>query len=99
MWKPTILVIDEFENSLYPELQQFLIDEFRNSDVYVIITTHSTIPLDYAKNIEEVVILRLENGETRAYRPGREVLEMLRRKKLTLSELILSDLLELRTSR
>jgi predicted ATP-dependent endonuclease of OLD family len=38
---------------LHPELQQFLLDELRNSDAYVIIATHSTIPLNYAKNINE----------------------------------------------
>jgi len=41
-WRPTLLVVDEFENSLHPELQQFLINELRYSDLYVILTTHST---------------------------------------------------------
>ena len=97
VWKPTLLVIDEFENSLHPELQQFLLDEFRSSNIYIIITTHSTIPLNYVKNIEEAVILRLENGETKAYRLSRDVLEILRSKKLTLSELLLSSLLEFKS--
>jgi len=48
-WKPTLLVIDEFENSLHPEVQQFLIDEFRSSSVHVVLTAHSTIILNYAK--------------------------------------------------
>jgi len=94
-WEPSLLVVDEFENSLHPELQQFLLDEFRSSGVNVIITTHSTIPLDYARSPDEVLVLKLENGETKAYRLGREVLERLREKKLTLSELLLSGLLRL----
>jgi len=98
-WEPSLLVVDEFENSLHPELQQFLLDEFRSSfrssGVNVIITTHSTIPLDYARSPDEVLVLKLENGETKAYRLGREVLGRLREKRLTLSELILSGLLRL----
>jgi len=94
-WEPSLLVVDEFENSLHPELQQFLLDEFRSSGVNVIITTHSTIPLDYARSPDEVLVLKLVNGETKAYRLSREVLGRMREKKLTLSELILSGLLRL----
>jgi predicted ATPase len=94
-WEPSLLVVDEFENSLHPELQQFLLDEFRSSGVNAIITTHSTIPLDYARSPDEVLVLKLVNGETKAYRLGGEVLGRLREKRLTLSELILSGLLRL----
>jgi len=92
--KPTVVVIDEFENSLHPELQQFLMDELRNSGAYVFIATHSTVLLDYVKSPKEVVILRLENGETRAYRLKEETKEKLKKYGLTLSELVLSGLLE-----
>jgi predicted ATPase len=73
--KPAVIVIDEFENSLHPELQQFLIDELRNSRTYVFIMSHSTVPLDYVKSPQEVVVLRLEGGETRAYRLREEARE------------------------
>jgi hypothetical protein len=99
MWRPTIIVIDEFENSLHPELQQFLLDELRNSNAYIIIATHSTIPLNYAKNINEVVILRLENGETKLYGISQEALEIIKSKKLTLSKLLLSGLARLEPRR
>jgi predicted ATPase len=92
-WEPSLLVVDEFENSLHPELQQFLLDEFRNSGASVIVATHSTIPLDYARSPDEVLVLKLVNGETKAYRLSKEVLERLREKRLTLSELLLSGLL------
>lgn len=92
--KPTVVVIDEFENSLHPELQQFLMDELRNGGAYVFIATHSTVLLDYVKSPKEVVILRLENGETRAYRLKEETKEKLKKYGLTLSELVLSGLLE-----
>jgi predicted ATPase len=92
--QPTVVVIDEFENSLHPELQQFLMDELRNSGAYVFLTTHSTVPLDYVKSPSEVVVLRLEGGETKAYRLREEAREKLKRYGLTLSELVLSGLLE-----
>ncbi len=90
----SVIVIDEFENSLHPELQQFLMDEFRSRNTFVILTTHSTVPLDYAKSVSEVVVLRLEGGETRVYRLGREVEEELEKHRMTLSELFDSGLLE-----
>jgi hypothetical protein len=95
LWRPTLIVIDEFENSLHPELQQFLMDEFRGNDVYTIITTHSTVPLDYVKDVREVVVLKLEGGETKLYRLGEEEGRKLRESKLTLSELIHSKLLRI----
>jgi predicted ATPase len=94
MMRPTMIVIDEFENSLYPEAQQFLIDELRSRGVYAVLTTHSTVVLDYVKSPKEVVMLRLADRETKAWRLGSKVEEMLKRHKLTLSELIESGLLE-----
>jgi predicted ATPase len=94
-WEPSLLAVDEFENSLHPELQQFLLDELRSSGANVIVATHSTVPLDYARSPGEVLVLKLVNGETKAYRLGEEVLGELREKKLTLSELLLSGLLRL----
>jgi predicted ATPase len=89
-----VIVIDEFENSLHPELQQFLLDEFRSRGAFVILTTHSTVPLDYAKSVDEVVVLKLEGGETKAYRLGKEAEEALKKHKMTLSELFDSGLLQ-----
>jgi len=91
--KPTIVVIDEFENSLDPEAQQFLIDELRSRDVYAVLTTHSSVVLDYAKTPQEVVMLRLVGSETKAWRLRDEVKEKLKKHNLTLSELIGSGLL------
>ena len=56
--------------------------------------TNSETLLDYAKSPQEVVWMRLANGETKARRLGGEVEETLRRHKLTLSELLHSGLLE-----
>jgi predicted ATPase len=95
MAQPTMVVVDEFENSLDPEAQQFLMDELRSRGVYALLTTNSYVVLDYAKTPREVVMLRLVGRETKARRLGDEVEEMLKRHKLTLSELIESGLLEL----
>jgi predicted ATPase len=91
---PALLVVDEFENSLHPEAQQFLIDEIRGRGVYAVLMTHSTVVLDYVKTPSEVVLLSLENGETKARRLGEEVKERLKKSGLTLSELVESGLLE-----
>ena len=69
-------------------------DELRNSGTYVFLTTHSTVSLDYVKSPSEVVVLRLEGGETKAYRLREEAREKLKRYGLTLSELVLSGSLE-----
>lgn len=89
-WGPTLLVIDEFESSLHPELQQFLMDELRASNVNAIITPHSMIPTNYVKDVREVVVLRLEKGETRAYRLSENVRERLWEAKLILSDFLFS---------
>jgi len=94
MTQPTMIVVDEFEAGLDPEAQQFLMDELRSHNVYALLTTNSYVVPDYVKTPQEVVMLRLDGGETKAWRLGGEVEEMLKRHKLTLSELIESGLLE-----
>jgi len=46
---PMLVVIDEFENSLHPEAQQFLMDEFRSRGVYAVLMT----PLHGAAGLRE----------------------------------------------
>ena len=94
MMQPTMMVIDEFENSLDPEAQQFLIDELRSYDIYAVLNTHSEVVLDYVKTPKEVVMLRLVGGSTVARRLGDETEETLKKRELTLSELIGSGFLE-----
>ena len=71
-----------------------MMDKFRSRNAFVILTTHSTVPLDYAKSVNEVVVLKLEGGETKAYRLGKEAEEALKKHKMTLSELFDSGLLQ-----
>lgn len=94
--KPTMIVIDEFENSLHPSAQQFLMDEVRNSGAYAIITTHSPTLIDYAKSLDELLMLSYEGGETRAYRfkDPAEAKRRLSRLGLSVSDAVMSGLLE-----
>ena len=92
--RPTLVAVDNFECGLDAEAQQFLADELRTRGVYALAATNSETLLDYAKRPQEVVLMRLVNGEAKARRLGGEVEEALRRHKLTLSELLHSGLLE-----
>ena len=67
---PTMIIIDEFENSLHARAQDLLLEELRNSNALSIVTTHSTIPLDFAKSLNEILVLELVNGETKSWRMG-----------------------------
>jgi len=93
--KPSMIAIDEFENSLHPLAQQFLIDEIRSSGAYAIITTHSPVILDYLKRLDELVLLKWEKGGTRALRTKspEELKNWLTELGLTTSEALLSGLL------
>jgi len=44
--KPPLLIIDEVENSLHAKTLQYVIDELKNSESTVIITTHSPVVVD-----------------------------------------------------
>ena len=68
LFEPTIIAIDEFENSLHARAQDLLLEELRNSNALSIITTHSTIPLDFAKSPNEILVIELINGETKSWR-------------------------------
>ena len=47
--KPSLLAIDEIENSLYAEALKYIIDELNASETTVIITTHSPVVVDMVK--------------------------------------------------
>jgi len=93
--KPSMIAIDEFEDSLHPLAQQFLLDEIRSSGAYAIITTHSPVVLDYLKRLDELVLLKWEKGRTRALRTKspEELKNWLTELGLTTSEALLSGLL------
>ena len=85
--KPSLLAIDEIENSLYAEALEYVIDELRNSGVTVIITTHSPVVVDMVK-LEELFISEMtpEGTVFRKIKNPEKVREKLRELKLTQSE-------------
>ena len=60
--KPTLLAIDEIENSLYAEALEYVIDELRNSKTTVIVATHSPVVVDMVKFEELLIAERTVEG-------------------------------------
>lgn len=54
--KPSLLMIDELENSLHDTAIQYILDFIRESGVYTIISTHSPLVIN-STNLEELRIL------------------------------------------
>ena len=54
--KPSLLMIDELENSLHDTAIQYILDSIRESGVYTIISTHSPLVIN-STNLEELRIL------------------------------------------
>ncbi len=67
-FRPSLLAIDEFENSLHVSAQGYLLDEIRSSGVTALITTHSPTVIDLAKSLEEIVVFEREGAVCRARR-------------------------------
>lgn len=62
--KPSVLAIDEVENSLHKEALEYVIDELRNCDSTVIITTHSPLVVDIVRIEDLLVAERNSEGTT-----------------------------------
>ena len=61
--RPSLLVIDEVENSLHLNFLERLTDIFEYSEVQVIVTTHSPLVIDLVK-AEDVIVAEKENGRS-----------------------------------
>jgi len=57
---PSLLLIDEVENSMYAKSLEYILDELRNSEVPTIVTTHSPVVVDMI-DLEELFVS--EKGE------------------------------------
>ena len=88
---PSILLVDEFENSLHVEAQEYLLSEIRDSGVTAIIATHSPVVIDLARSLDELLLLEYKDYETKAYRfkESKELQEKLEKLGLTVSEAVL----------
>lgn len=65
--KPSLLALDEVENSLYKEALEYVIDELRASESTVLITTHSPLVVDIVK-LEDLLICERTPEGTVLYR-------------------------------
>ncbi len=62
--KPPLLIIDEIENSLHPEILELILDTIKATDIQAIITTHSPIVVDMTEP-NDMVLVEKELGESR----------------------------------
>ncbi|MEM0444107.1 MAG: AAA family ATPase [Candidatus Caldarchaeum sp.] len=91
--KPSILCIDELENSLHSEVLEYVVHELKNSGVLCLVATHSPVVVDVAgleslllveRTPEGSVVKRVENLE--------QVRRWMKEKGLTPSEMWLYGL-------
>ncbi|MEM2238556.1 MAG: AAA family ATPase [Candidatus Caldarchaeum sp.] len=91
--KPSILCIDELENSLHSEVLEYIVHELKNSGVLCLVATHSPVVVDVAgleslllveRTFEGSVVKRVENLE--------QVRRWMKEKGLTPSEMWLYGL-------
>lgn len=61
--KPSMIIIDELENSLYPDLLKYIIDELKNSNIPVIITSHSPVVIDMV-DLDNIILTEKIGGQT-----------------------------------
>jgi AAA15 family ATPase/GTPase len=85
--KPSIILIDEIENSLHLNFLERLIDIFNYTDSQVVLTTHSPMVIDLVDN-SDVIILDKDKGRTIVKRIENvnKLKEYLKEKGLLLSE-------------
>jgi hypothetical protein len=65
--RPSLLLVDELENSLHLKLLELAMSAFRSSGTKVVVTTHSPMVVDLA-DPSELVMLSLSEGATVARR-------------------------------
>ncbi|MEM2024080.1 MAG: AAA family ATPase, partial [Candidatus Caldarchaeum sp.] len=91
--KPSVLCIDELENSLHSEVLEYVVHELKNSGVLCLVATHSPVVVDVAgleslllveRTPEGSVVKRVENLE--------QVRRWMKEKGLTPSEMWLYGL-------
>jgi len=85
--KPSILVIDEIENSLHPRTLETILDEFKSSETMVIMTTHSPVVVDMT-DPKDLVLVEKIAGETkfRRIKKPEEIKKKLHEAGITFSE-------------
>lgn len=87
--KPSLLLIDEVENSLHPRLIRRVLDILAKGDFTSIVATHSPTVIDMVSPENLVIVVR-ERGETRLKNVGerKKLLEMLEKEGLSVGEYV-----------
>ena len=90
--KPTILLIDEIENSLHPDLLEFIVNVLKEENVTIFITTHSPTVLNLV-DPEEIWICKPTDEEIKIknateFKSKEELLKELDELGITLGEKI-----------
>ena len=84
---PSLLAIDEIENSIHHETMELLIDELRHADCQVLLTTHSPVVLDLCDPGEVLLAYKGPEGtKVRRVPEPEELRKRLRELGLTLGE-------------
>lgn len=85
--RPSLLAIDEIENSLHAKTLEYIIDELKSSGVTVVITTHSPIVVDMV-NLEDLLIVEKtpEGTKLTTVKEPEQVRKKLKELDLTQSE-------------
>ena len=85
--KPSILMIDELENSLHYRIIDYIMDSLRESGIPVILTSHSPLAIDKA-HLSEVKVLMNKNGHTEIEKTAntKNLAELLLKEGLTASD-------------
>ena len=85
--KPSLLAIDEIENSIHHETMEILINELKNADCQVLITTHSPVVLDLCDPEDVLLVYRGPDGTmVRRIPEPEELKHKMRELGLTLGE-------------
>jgi|GEM_PF-695138 predicted ATPase len=86
--KPTLILIDELENSLHPEAIEYIVYELKNSGCTVIASTHSPAVVDIVEPEDLILVERdIEEGtKVERIKDVEAVKRWLRERGITLSE-------------
>ena len=85
--KPSLLVVDEIENSMHAALIDYVMRELEDLGRPAIITTHSPLVVDLAGPERTILLRRATDGSTIVERlASKELWEKMKEEGLTLSD-------------
>jgi predicted ATPase len=90
---PSILLIDELENSLHAEVLEYIVEELKDSGITSIVATHSPVVVDVA-GLEHLLLVErtAEGSKVKRVKNLEEMKKWMREKGLTPSEMWLAGM-------